>query len=224
MDKEKFNRLLKYLPADKQERCKRFRSFEDAQRTLLGDILARYMVWKITKQRFHEIVFDTNSYGKPRLRGNWDLEFNVSHSGEYIAAAINTEALGIDIEEIKPIDISIARDFFTEKEYLYIMNGDVGNSNRLERFYEIWTLKESYIKAVGRGLSIPLNSFNISMKSGSIVIETESGPKDYYFKQYDFDSNYKMAVCTTGREYGGALKIFTLEEFYDEMCSICRNI
>lgn len=69
---------------------------------------------------------------------------------------MSDESVGIDIECIKPIDMAIAERFFTSDETAYIMAGE-----QEQRFYEIWTKKESNIKWEGKGLHKPLTSFSV---------------------------------------------------------------
>lgn len=220
LESNRLEGLSKYLPYEKYERINKLRKLEDYKRTLFADILARCMISKTIKKEFIEIMFDYNKYGKPFLIGEPNVHFNISHSGDWVVAAIHSFPIGIDIEEIIPIDLRIGKRFFTDKEYKYIMNKTP--MNRLEHFYEIWTLKESYIKAVGRGLSIPLNSFNICIDDDTISIETENEFKNYNFRQYHIDSNYKMAICHAKEAIGEEVRIFGLNQFYREELSIIR--
>lgn len=102
----------------------------------------------------------------------------------------------IDIEQIKAIDFKIAERHFSHKEICDL--NEKQNSEELEYFYNLWTLKESYIKACGKGLSIPLNSFGIRInKSIGIDFYTESELKTCFFKLYKIDQEYKLSVCST---------------------------
>lgn len=99
-----------------------------------------------------------------RLNIKENLESNkLEELTKYLSKTIKKE---FTEEKIIPIDLRIGKRFFINKEYEYIMNKNL--ISRLEYFYEIWTLKESYIKAVGMGLSISLNSFNICINDNAI--------------------------------------------------------
>lgn len=212
LENNKLEELAKYLSSDKREKIKRFHQLEDYRRSLFADILIRYMICKITRKEFAKIVFDYNKYGKPFLIGEPNIQFNVSHSGDWVVAVVNSFPIGIDIEKIRPIELRIGKRFFTNKEYEYIMNKNP--ISRLEYFYEIWTLKESYIKAAGMGLSIPLDSFNICINDNSISIETENEFKNYNFRQYNIDCNYKMAICHAKKDVDEEVNVFELNQFY----------
>lgn len=99
-----------------------------------------------------EIV--TSEYGKPYLNGG-NLFFSLSHSGNYAFCAIADCEIGADIQIKAAYDPKLADRFFTAGERAYISRAIDKDS----AFLRVWTLKESYIKAVGRGLGIPLASF-----------------------------------------------------------------
>ena len=169
--KNDFDRLLRYVSEDKRERILRFHRFEDAQRSLLGDILARYAICKRLGVRNAELVFGLNEYGKPLLIEPDGIFFNISHSGEWVACAVADSLVGIDVEMIKPVDYKIAEGFFSEIEYLFLMNQP--EETRQKYFYILWALKESFIKAEGKGLSIPFDSFTVDLERKEIRLQDE---------------------------------------------------
>jgi 4'-phosphopantetheinyl transferase len=195
LDTSTFDQLLSLLPLAKQKKINRFYNFEDAQRGLLGDLLIRYIIRKKGIAKHHEIQFETNDYGKPYLLNAPNFEFNLSHSEDWVVCAIDTTPIGIDVEIIKSIDLESANQFFTTKERNYVFSlPDL----QVFRFFDIWTLKESYIKTVGLGLSLPLDSFSIVLNTTNQTIEVETEDSDettFRFKQYSIDPNYKLAIC-----------------------------
>lgn len=66
-----------------------------------------------------------------------------------MVCVVHDDTVGVDIESIGPFDLRLAKELFTEEEYQEVLV----NEDSLAAFYDIWTLKESYIKAVGQGLS-----------------------------------------------------------------------
>jgi 4'-phosphopantetheinyl transferase len=106
--------------------------------------------------------------------------------------------VGIDIEEIKPISLDVAKYMFSMQEYRWLMEQD--EAARLSSFYELWTLKESFVKWLGIGLSYPLNSFSIQPGTDQSL----SWPmidQACFFNQPDVDPDYKMAVCSTNEVF-----------------------
>ena len=159
LKKEEYHRLSSKVSTEKQMRIERFHHFEDAQRTLLGDMLSRMLIGEKCKLSNDNISFGINIFGKPYAKHIPDLYFNLSHSGNFVVCAIGNCRVGIDVEEIKPIDLTIAKHFFTQAETRYILKHS--KKERLNVFFRIWTMKEAFVKCQGRGLSIPLNSFSV---------------------------------------------------------------
>jgi len=104
-----------------------------------------------------ELVFERGPHGKPFLPGFPGLHFNISHSGCYIACAVAPVPVGIDVQMIALPKNDVAGRYFTTREQQYIAQGD----NFALRFCRVWTMKESYLKRTGQGLSIPLDSFDV---------------------------------------------------------------
>lgn len=152
--------LLSNLPVERQQQLQKFHFQEDAQRSLIGDIIVQTLISEHLSLPKQNIILEKKNFGKPFLRNYPNFYFNVSHSGEYVTCAVSNHSIGIDIEIIKPIDLTLASRFFTNNENEYINTGQ-SNLEQQHRFYSIWTRKEAYIKLYGRGLSIPLNSFDV---------------------------------------------------------------
>jgi 4'-phosphopantetheinyl transferase len=146
---------MKQLPAAMQQSIRKFMRWQDAQLSLLGKILLLEAFKKngIAKERLEEIQY--TAFNRPYLSGEFD--FNISHSGEVVLCAFSNHVrIGIDIEKIKPLDTDEFTDQFTSAELGAIRN----SADPLCEFYNWWTLKESLIKADGKGLTIPLKSID----------------------------------------------------------------
>jgi 4'-phosphopantetheinyl transferase len=186
--------LLSGVPESRRHKIEKFRFRIDALRSLFSYYLVKYLFQKANQTDKRGFSLTTNEFGKPYIPGSDGFQFNISHSGDWIVCAIHHLPVGIDIEEIKPVDFSVARSHFTPREYEHICNADDGN--RLPCFYSIWTLKESYIKALGKGLSIPLNSFCFSQfKDGGPFLGVKSEDSHFFF-EYNLCNGYKVAVCS----------------------------
>lgn len=102
-----------------------------------------------------------NHCGKP-YTDDYDINFSVSHSDEYIVVAISKSRIGVDIERIKDRDyIKVARRFFDHKEYKNIEN--------IKDFYILWTLKEAYTKMLGVNLNTRITKDNINGEGYNII-------------------------------------------------------
>ena len=215
LNEASFSELISHISENKRLRIMKFRNREDAQRILIADILIRSIIVKRTGIDNKCIIFDENSYGKPYLKNNKDFHFNISHAGEWIVCATHCLPVGIDIEHIRHIDFDIAKRFFTNEEYMDLMTTD--SSNRLSYFYSLWTLKESYIKAAGMGMAIPLDSFEFKLSNTGIELKTKNDFQDCFFKMYDIDERYKMAVC-------GYTDMFPKEVDVKYLDNICKDL
>lgn len=191
---DNFEDLLRCVSYEKQARIKKFRIYEDALRALLGDLLVRYAICSRLKISNAEVEFKLNDYGKPSLEGFPDFHFNISHSGQWVVCVTDSLPVGIDVETIRQIDMGIAKRFFSKDEFADINSKEI--CDRVDYFFQLWTLKESYIKACGKGLSIPLDSFSISMGESGIGVKDINDNTKWFFKQYDMGAGYKMAVCS----------------------------
>nr|WP_179879745.1 4'-phosphopantetheinyl transferase superfamily protein [Bacillus cereus] len=162
---------------------------------------------------FNELNFAYNDFGKPYLKNDQNVHFNLSHSGDFVVACIDKSKVGIDIEKIDNIPIDDITNIFYQNEINYIKNND-GNTTNLERFFRIWTLKESFLKYLGKGLSFGLKAimFNIAESGAWHKIDykvlKKIGHEKCHFNQMNLTNDYIVSVC---REYESQEK---LKEFY----------
>ncbi|MCM3703247.1 4'-phosphopantetheinyl transferase superfamily protein [Paenibacillus macerans] len=204
--------LLSNVEEKKKERINRFYRIEDSYRSLLGDALIRHKIKQFTGIHNHQLKIDLSSYGKPYIDPSLGIHFNITHSGEWVVAAFGEKNVGIDIEEIKPINFEIAKKCFSPREFADLTTLTDIDEKR-SYFYDLWTLKESYIKTIGRGLSIPLNSFSIFMNSDKEIF-IDGAEDTVFFKQYSLDCSYKLSVCSYLNEFSNTIEQCTI---YDLM-------
>ena len=160
--------------------------------------------------KWNEIHFGKDEYGKPYLANeNHLIKYNISHSGTKVAGVISKELVGIDVEQIKETHMDIAKRWFAEEEIEYIVKEE-SEEGQARRFYEIWTKKESYSKAVGKGLSLSFKSFNTL---GELAIDTVP----YYIYTVDLEDGYAFSVCSVCPAEYIVYNEFTLEQLYNEV-------
>lgn len=117
IDTKDYNMLLSLVSNEKRSKINRFRLVKDAYRALLGDALIRTAIMSRLGVPNESITFNYNEYGKPTLARCEGLHFNLSHSGDWIVAFISTYEVGIDVEEVRSIDMNIASSYFAKEEY-----------------------------------------------------------------------------------------------------------
>jgi len=153
------------LSLSERERATRYRAghLRDAFVVSRGGL--RTLLSKYLGSSPNQIEFAYNDQGKPSLADTSSrLRFNLSHSGKIVVYAFTLDSeIGIDVEEIRRIPEfdSIAERFFNRQEFEDLKR--IGHSDLPDAFFRCWVRKEAYIKAVGGGLSIPLDSFQVSL-------------------------------------------------------------
>ena len=151
-----FNRYLKNLPFELQTRILKYRHWEDAQRTVLGKALLIDGLYYLGFKNYFLKDVRLSEFNKPYFDNS--IDFNISHSGEFVVCAISLAgSIGIDIEEIKPIVFTELQMFFSDNE----CNKIEQSHNSTISFYKYWTQKEAFLKAIGMGLHVPINEVEI---------------------------------------------------------------
>lgn len=159
--------LAAFLSPDETERARRFHFDRDRVRYSIARGLLRALIGRYLSCHPASISFRYDSFGKPHLaHPDAKLFFNLSHSGNIALYAFTSAGeLGIDIawHDARVQGEKIARRFFTSDECSFIQQGSSEGSQ--ERFFYLWSRKEAYIKAVSKGLSVPLNEFEVAASS-----------------------------------------------------------
>ena len=148
---------------------RRFGAARTGLRTLLGRHLDRDP---------QSLAFTTNEFGKPRLAGN-QVHFNLSHCEERAVLAISNAEVGIDLERERPIEhVDLAKRYFHPKEVAAI-TASRDEADQRRSFFLVWTLKEAVVKALGTGLSTPLDSFEIAIGASPprLAVAPEGAPQ-----------------------------------------------
>jgi 4'-phosphopantetheinyl transferase len=185
---------LGILSPEENKKARTFRNVKDYRLYVAGKYLTRKIISLHLKVKPDSIIFKADKYGRPSLfyPKIKNFDFNLSHSGNIVVLAIADSRVGIDIERIKPIELEIAKNYFHKKEVNFLFSN---KENKIENFYKIWTLKESFIKAVGKGISYPLNNFYFDLKGKRIELHSKFKNNSWHFKMHSINSNYKLAVC-----------------------------
>lgn len=208
MSQKTIENLLQFISEENRERFHKFHFIEDSLRTLYGEIIVRYVISKQHSLKNEKIRIVRDSYGKPFIE-NVPLYFNISHSGEWVACAISTQEVGIDIEYIKDIDLNIAKSFFCKSEYESLISKN--EEDRINYFYDLWTLKESYIKWLGTGLLTPLDSFSFNVSDTNILLSDKNRDVMPFFKQY-LIKDYKLSVCSGINDFSDQINEIDIEK------------
>lgn len=209
------NLFLAKVSKERRQNFTRFVKKEDAYRSLLGEVLIRSTFSVDIGSNHDELRFSYNQYGKPSLYNNPKISFNISHSGNWVAMlwGNNSHCLGIDVEKIVPIDLQFATSLFTPQEnrILASKSGD----DKLDYFYQLWTLKESYTKALGKGLSFPLDSFSMVHSDKKEWFSPEAN--GFLFKSFRIDQEHILSVCSDTDTLPNFIQHVSLSELYESL-------
>ncbi|MGG1517996.1 4'-phosphopantetheinyl transferase superfamily protein [Paenibacillus oryzisoli] len=184
-----------YLTEEKRAKLLRFHREEDRQRGLWAELLLRSSVCSELGIANRSIALVSNAYGKPQLAEDAGFHFNVSHSGRWVVCLTDEQPVGVDVEKHAPFDPRIAHSFFTAAEVRFLEE-PAHPEERQQRFFQLWTAKESCIKAVGKGLSLPLHSFSVVpaiSNDGLGLVDVEGGT--WQLRQLALDPGYSFTVC-----------------------------
>ena len=176
-----------YLPYMEEEvllRVQRMRRKEDRQRTICAHLLAKMTVSQTHQIPLPELHFTKDKSGKYQT-GHENVHFNVSHAGDYVACAVSSRPVGIDIEQHVPRDFLLFQTLWSEEEKRRYPLQET------EAFYALWTAKESYGKYKGFGLHPSLAQTTIR-QDGSIH---HAGAEQARIIPFSLMSHYSAAVC-----------------------------
>lgn len=205
------SKLLTMLPSGSRKNFSNIKSRIVYQRSLLGEILARKRVSLRSGLSSSEIDIIKSEKGKPYLKNISNLFFNISHSGNWVVVAISDKEIGIDVEKIKRINIRIAERFFSnsENEFLKGLKG----AEKDKCFFDLWTLKESYLKLLGKGLTKSLSSFSILKHNDNFFLfEEDQKIQNVFFKQYPIQEGYKLSVGAFDNNFPETINIHTIDD------------
>lgn len=197
-----FSRAVEKLPwNDRKEKISGFVHNKDKYLCATAGVLLKYL-FEINGIR--DCTLLKNEYGKLYSKSCPELHFNLSHSGDYAVCVLSDSEIGADVEIIKNGDFQLARLFFTDKE-----NEFLEKSEEFDRdFFRIWTLKESWLKRIGIGLSGSMKSFSVipaqdNVDEGYAIYGTKAFDEErgnfangVFFTEYSFDG-HRVAVCSS---------------------------
>jgi 4'-phosphopantetheinyl transferase len=194
-------RLESALSTDEDARATRFRFPAGRDRFIVAHAGLRHILARYLGCHPDQIRFSMNEYGKPVLQGK-HLEFNLSHSGDFaLVAATWNKKIGVDVERFRPeIELGrLANRFFSPGEVAEL--NKLPPEGKVAGFFNCWSRKEAYIKAQGLGLSLPLDSFDVSIKEPALLHATRPDPSEaarWTMRALDVAPGYAAAVVAEG--------------------------
>jgi 4'-phosphopantetheinyl transferase len=197
------------LSPEERARQARFRFARDQRRFLVTRALVRTVLSRYRAVRPEDWAFSAGPRGRPQIlapRLERPLEFNIAHSADLVMLGVTAgRTLGVDAESIaeREADIEGLHRYFSPEESAALLS--LPAAERRRRFFELWTLKESYIKARGLGLAIPLDAFRFELRGErGLALHMRPGlgdsPRNWRLWQLAPRPQYLAAVCAARGE------------------------
>jgi 4'-phosphopantetheinyl transferase len=207
-----FRPFEQVLSPDELARAGRFRFPVHRRHFVAARSVLRYLLAHCAKIPAADVHFKEGAYGKPELSGTGSIRFNVSHSGELgLYAIAKHREVGVDIEQHRPMDDleNVSRHYFARGEVTALEKLPL--PDRHAAFFRCWSRKEAFVKGLGAGLSLPLDSFCVSIdEEPDLTIEGQL-PGTGEWRLFDITPcpGYSAALVTQGEP--GAIRCARVE-------------
>ncbi|MFF2175656.1 4'-phosphopantetheinyl transferase family protein [Lysinibacillus sp. NPDC058147] len=213
---EDISSCVKFLDLEEQTTYKSYKVDFKKKEFLIGRLLLKYIISKHLNLDLSDIAFQKKQYGKLYLKNvrgeeTTNLDFNLTHSEGIVACALANRVVGIDVEYMKEIHLDIIKQVLSNDEMLFLQAYPKEMWKKL--FYQIWTRKEAYLKAIGTGFILEPNTLNIP-------INDNLDSAGWGYSTTIIRDNYLLSVVTT--ENQGAYSSLEVQELniYDLLTSI----
>lgn len=181
-------KALQKMPQNIVDDIKQYKFEQQQWHTFLGKKL---LAFALQQNNIAYTLSDIKYHKKEKPYLAEDIDFNISHSGDYvILALVQNNNIGIDIEKHRNIDNTLFKKYFNDVEWKSIQ--EASNPNSV--FFDYWAIKESAIKCDGRGVEI-LGKTNIYDESSLLCDEQKM-----YYQLLKIDEQYSASVCTTHQD------------------------
>jgi len=199
---------LALLCETERARHAQFKFAEDRHCFLVAHALLRTTLSRYAAVPPGQWRFRTAAHGRPEIAfpaAATSLRFNLSHTRGLVACAVTTQRdVGVDVERIdgRRAADDVWKRYFSPSEIEALAK--LSSAARTDAFFDYWTLKESYIKARGLGLEIPLDGFSFDFPPGgrpaiSFAASVQDDPAAWQFALHQPRPSYRLAVAARGR-------------------------
>lgn len=192
---------LPFLSPERREKVGRFYREMDSIRSMLSELVAKRFIIEMTGCTSEQIAIQADQFGKPFVCEPYKhIQFNISHSGIWVVGIANDRGhpVGIDIEQIdEDLEIGSFASILSINEKRVL--DSLPANERRERFIELWTYKESYVKATGMGLSMPIDLCAFTSCYTDEAAWQLASPSElpFYWKSYSIHPEYKLTACSS---------------------------
>lgn len=186
------------LPREVCETASKIKFPAGKQRKVLGALLLRSVIQRDHNVKPEDLRIAYTEKNKPFLASHPHIHFNISHSGDWVVIAFSEHPVGVDVEKIRKANLGVAKRFFSEYENNVLFG--LPEKEQFNYFFDLWTLKESFLKALGTGLTRPLKSFTVMQSADGFYLHDSDDYQEVHFAQLPLDKNHKLSVCSFDHE------------------------
>jgi 4'-phosphopantetheinyl transferase len=213
--------LLHLLNTDERSRASRYYKDKDRNQFIICRAILKMLLAAHTKTATQDITIDYDVNKKPFLGSHPWLHFNVSHSEDFAVIAISQCKLGIDVEFVsKDFDyLPLLPEVFTENEILFVQEAE----NKEYAFYCLWTRKEAFVKAIGKGIDDDFKK--VPSLNGLHTIDSGEAHsmQNWYIYGFELAECYLAAVAFESLPTGSKnLKVCTLPKTIEELLVVTK--
>ncbi|VDL85205.1 unnamed protein product [Schistocephalus solidus] len=176
------------------------------QRDVKAYMIARLLILYVLRRHFLldpvDVSIERTAEGRPHLPSQPGFDFNVSHNGDYtVLAACTHGRVGVDVMrvELPPFGTSALKfllkmkNIFAASEWNFLMSG-VSDTDKMQRFFRLWCLKEAYVKALGVGLSMDLQTVEFQVSNATPICIC-ADPARWTFEEHILGPNHTLAIA-----------------------------
>lgn len=196
-DPKEDSQLLHLLSDERRQKTLNFIQADDRRRSLGAGLLINHVLPLFGASPRNVIA---GADGKPKAEG---VCFNLSHSGDWVICAAGEKAVGCDVEKITEAPKKVAEHFFHQNELIYLKQCEPQLYD--ETFFRLWTMKESYMKMTGEGMSLALDQFELVFVRDKIQVRRDGKALSCQMKEYNIP-DYKVTVCAEENKFSAHIK------------------
>lgn len=172
------------------ERLIKVQSQKSMQGKLLSAAAGYLLKVALTGEGVTDFSLCYNADGKPYLSGG-KVHFNLSHSGSIAVCAVSNAEVGVDVQILRPVKDALLKKVCTQAEYAFVT---ADGESSLQRFCRVWAIKESVMKCLGKGLSLPPQKIELDFSTKTCA-KIDGKDCNLYFKEYALEG-YCVAACS----------------------------
>lgn len=188
--KENLHLLSSFLQ-DRKDKILSHKNPEGRKESLGSSILLQKILLQ-KKLNLQDVKYGKNK--KPEIDG---IFFNISHCKDFVICSVGEKPVGCDIEKVRKITSGFENRFFTKSEVNYLNSFE--NEKKINEFFRLWTMKESYMKMTGEGMSLALNRIEFIFDK-EIKVFRDGILCTCNIKEYDF-LEYKISICAEESDF-----------------------